>query len=82
MKDLGIARKDLAQQRCNNGRELPSVKRVGAARCVGFDGAPGPWIRRGFGLRAVLRRQILAAQTWIDATPRHSRSCEGRAYAR
>lgn len=38
---LGIAGKDVAQLCCNNGRELLSVKNMGAARCVGFDGAEG-----------------------------------------
>ncbi len=38
---LGVAGKDVAQLCCNNGRELLSVKNMGAARCVGFDGAKG-----------------------------------------
>ncbi len=38
---LGIAGKDVAQVCCNNGRELLSVKNMGAARCVGFDGSQG-----------------------------------------
>ncbi len=38
---LGVAGKDVAQVCCNNGRELISVKNMGAARCVGFDGAQG-----------------------------------------
>ncbi|MEM7170349.1 MAG: class I SAM-dependent methyltransferase [Pseudomonadota bacterium] len=38
---LGVVGKDVAQVCCNNGRELLSVKTMGAARCVGFDGAPG-----------------------------------------
>jgi ubiquinone/menaquinone biosynthesis C-methylase UbiE len=38
---LGVAGKDVAQICCNNGRELVSVKNLGAARCVGFDGAVG-----------------------------------------
>lgn len=37
---IGIAGKDVAQLCCNNGRELVSVKNMGAARCVGFDGSP------------------------------------------
>jgi len=39
LEALGIAGKDVAQICCNNGRELLSVKTMGAARCVGFDGA-------------------------------------------
>jgi len=41
LKELGIVGKDVAQICCNNGRELLSVKNMGAARCVGFDGAQG-----------------------------------------
>ena len=41
LKILGISGKDVAQICCNNGRELLSVKNMGAARCVGFDGAQG-----------------------------------------
>ncbi|MGO1121261.1 class I SAM-dependent methyltransferase [Rhodovibrionaceae bacterium A322] len=36
---LEVAGKDVAQICCNNGRELIYVKRLGAARCVGFDGS-------------------------------------------
>jgi ubiquinone/menaquinone biosynthesis C-methylase UbiE len=38
---LGVAGKDVAQLCCNNGRELLSVKNLGARRCVGFDSAEG-----------------------------------------
>jgi ubiquinone/menaquinone biosynthesis C-methylase UbiE len=38
---LGVAGKDVAQLCCNNGRELLSVKNLGAGNCVGFDGAEG-----------------------------------------
>ena len=38
---LGVAGKDVAQLCCNNGRELLSVKNLGAAVCVGFDSAEG-----------------------------------------
>jgi SAM-dependent methyltransferase len=34
---LGLAGKDVAQLCCNNGREILSVKNLGAAGCVGFD---------------------------------------------
>ena len=39
LQALKVAGKDVAQVCCNNGRELLSVKNMGAARCVGFDGA-------------------------------------------
>lgn len=41
LKDLGACGKNLAQVCCNNGLELLSCKTLGAARCVGFDGAQG-----------------------------------------
>lgn len=41
LKGLSIGGKDVAQVCCNNGRELLSLKTLGAARCVGFDGAQG-----------------------------------------
>jgi len=41
LEALGVEGKDVAQICCNNGRELLSVKNMGAARCVGFDGAQG-----------------------------------------
>lgn len=34
---IGVAGKAVAQLACNNGRELLSVKNLGAGRCVGFD---------------------------------------------
>lgn len=34
---VGLAGKDVAQLCCNNARELLSLKRAGARRCVGFD---------------------------------------------
>ena len=34
---IGVAGKDVAQLGCNNARELISVKKAGAKRCVGFD---------------------------------------------
>lgn len=41
LKRLGIEGKNVAQVCCNNGIELLSCKSLGAARCVGFDGAQG-----------------------------------------
>lgn len=38
--DLDFAGKSVAQLCCNNGRELISVKNLGAGRCVGFEGSP------------------------------------------
>lgn len=41
LTELDVVGKNVAQMCCNNGRELISVKNMGAARCVGFDGAQG-----------------------------------------
>lgn len=41
LKYLGVDGKSVAQVCCNNGVELLSCKTLGAARCVGFDGAQG-----------------------------------------
>lgn len=37
LEEIGIAGKAVAHICCNNGRELLSVKNMGADRCVGFD---------------------------------------------
>jgi SAM-dependent methyltransferase len=37
LEALGVAGKDVAQLCCNNGREILSVKNLGAGRSVGFD---------------------------------------------
>jgi ubiquinone/menaquinone biosynthesis C-methylase UbiE len=34
---IGVKGKSVAQLACNNGRELLSIKNMGAGRCVGFD---------------------------------------------
>lgn len=41
LEALGVSGKDVAQICCNNGRELLSIKNLGAGRCVGFDQADG-----------------------------------------
>ncbi len=41
LQALGVAGQDVAQLCCNNGRELLSIKNLGAARCVGFDQSSG-----------------------------------------
>jgi ubiquinone/menaquinone biosynthesis C-methylase UbiE len=37
LKQIGLENKAVAQLCCNNGRELLSIKNLGAQRCVGFD---------------------------------------------
>lgn len=38
--EIGIEEKSIAQLCCNNGRELLSLKNMGAGLCVGFDASP------------------------------------------
>ena len=54
---LGIAGKAVAQLCCNNGQELLSVKNLGAARCVGFEGAPG-FVQQGEELAAAAGQDL------------------------
>lgn len=37
LQNIGLQNKAVVQLACNNGRELLSVKNLGAGRCVGFD---------------------------------------------
>jgi ubiquinone/menaquinone biosynthesis C-methylase UbiE len=37
LREIGVTGKHVAQLCCNNGRELISIRNLGAARCVGFD---------------------------------------------
>jgi 2-polyprenyl-3-methyl-5-hydroxy-6-metoxy-1,4-benzoquinol methylase len=37
LREIGVEGKSIAQLGCNNGRELLSLKNMGAGRCVGFD---------------------------------------------
>ena len=37
LERIGVKGKTVAQLCCNNGREILSVKNMGAGRCVGFD---------------------------------------------
>ncbi|WP_162913062.1 class I SAM-dependent methyltransferase [Rhodospirillaceae bacterium SYSU D60014] len=58
LRRIGIDGKDVAQLCCNNGRELLSVKNLGAGRCVGFD------ISEGF----IEQARELAAAGGIDCS--------------
>ncbi|CAA9584936.1 MAG: hypothetical protein AVDCRST_MAG86-3361 [uncultured Truepera sp.] len=55
---LGLFGKDVAQPSCNNGRELISCKKAGAAHCVGFD------VSEGF----IAQGQALAQASGVDVT--------------
>ena len=48
---IGVSGKDVAQICCNNGRELLSVKNLGAASCTGFDQS-APFLEQGRELAA------------------------------
>lgn len=37
LKSIGVENTAVAQLQCNNGRELLSIKNLGASRCTGFD---------------------------------------------
>ena len=39
LREIGVSGRTVAQVGCNNGRELLSMKTLGAGRCVGFDHA-------------------------------------------
>ena len=54
LKEVGIAGKSVAQICCNNGRELLSLKNLGAGRCVGFD-ASAAFIEQAIELAKVSR---------------------------
>ena len=54
---LQVQGKDVAQVCCNNGRELISVKNMGAGRCVGFDGSQG-FIDQAKELAAAARQDV------------------------
>ncbi|MBS0359100.1 MAG: class I SAM-dependent methyltransferase [Proteobacteria bacterium] len=56
LQKIGIQGKSVAQLACNNGRELLSVKNLGAGHCVGFD-ISGEFINQA---------KILAAEGKID----------------
>lgn len=56
LMDIGVAGKSVAQVCCNNGRELLSLKNLGAGRCVGFD-ASAPFIEQARRLTEVTGHQ-------------------------
>ncbi len=52
LAQLGVKGKAVAQLACNNGRETLSIKRLGAARAVGFD-ISGEFIAQGIELARI-----------------------------
>ena len=65
---IGVAGRDVAQLCCNNGRELISVRRRGAARCVGFDAA-GAFLAQARELAAVAGADCAFVETDIYTVP-------------
>ncbi len=57
LDDLGVKDCDVGQLCCNNGRELLSVRNMGAARCVGFDQSE-EFLAQGRELAALARQEI------------------------
>jgi len=68
LNGIGVAGRDAAQLCCNNGRELISVKRLGAARCVGFDAA-GAFLEQARELAVVARADCDFVETDIYEVP-------------
>jgi len=71
---IGVESKDIAQICCNNGRELISIKRLGAKRCVGFDGAQG-FIDQAHGLAQAAQVDCEFVCTDIYDIPIHYDNC-------
>lgn len=67
--DIGLAGKDVAHLSCNNGRELISCKKAGAARCVGFDISEG-FIAQGQTLAQVGGVDVSFVRTDVYDIPR------------
>ncbi|MBI1730460.1 class I SAM-dependent methyltransferase [Candidatus Acetothermia bacterium] len=68
LQQIGVKNKDVAQLCCNNGRELISVKNMGAKRCVGFD-ISDAFIAQGRELNAVAKRDCEFVQSDVYEIP-------------
>lgn len=68
LMELGIAGKDVAQLCCNNGRELLSIKNLGAATCVGFDQSR-PFLEQARELAAMGAIECRFVETDVYAVP-------------
>ncbi|MEM1078109.1 MAG: class I SAM-dependent methyltransferase [Pseudomonadota bacterium] len=71
---LGIRGKSVAQVCCNNGIELLSCKALGAARCVGFDGAQG-FVDQGRELARAAGLDLEFVRSEAHAIPREYQRC-------
>ena len=71
LKEIGVTGKCVAQLCCNNGRDLLSVKNLGAGRCVGFD-ASRPFIDQARALaKASRHRDVEFIETDVYDIPSH-----------
>ena len=67
-KSLGVEGKDVAQLCCNNGRELLSVKTMGAGTCAGFDQS-APFLEQGRELAAAGKIDCRFVETDVYEIP-------------
>ncbi len=74
LEAIGIENKDVAQVCCNNGRELICIERLGARRCVGFDGAQG-FIDQGIRLAQAANADCEFVRTDIYDMPAQYNNC-------
>lgn len=71
---LGVQGKDVAQVACNNGIELITIKRMGAARCTGFDGAEG-FMQQGRDLAKAVGEDVEFVCCDANAIPQAYHGC-------
>lgn len=67
-KRIGLDGKDVIQLACNNGRELISVKKAGAGRCVGID-ISDPFIAQAEQLAAAASVDVTFVRSDVFDTP-------------
>lgn len=68
LRGLGIAGKDVAQLACNNGRELISMRNLGARRCVGFD-ISDAFVAEAQELAAIAKQDVAFVRTSVFDIP-------------
>jgi SAM-dependent methyltransferase len=68
LSEAGVAGAAVAQVGCNNARELISVARLGAARCVGFDQSAA-FLAQGRELAAIAGAEVDLVQADVYALP-------------
>jgi SAM-dependent methyltransferase len=68
LREIGVVGADVAQLGCNNGRELLSMRNLGAARCVGFDIADA-FIAEAKELAAIAGQNVAFVRTSHEDVP-------------